>query len=167
MVAVCGEHQQAQLQTQKGETDLLLQDGQFYLATCCEMHEPEMQYKNYALPLGVDLGVAQIATDSDGNVYSGSKVKNVRFRHRKLRSALQKAGTKSAKRHLRKLSGKEARFARDTNHVISKATRGSDAPGLLLVRRNNEIAIRHPQRRKVTPGNGASAALTSILSVIE
>jgi IS605 OrfB family transposase len=118
---VCGEHQQEQLQTQKGETDLMLQDGQFYLATCCEMYEPEKQYKNYALPLGVDLGVAQIATDSDGNVYSGSKVKNVRFRHRKLRSALQKAGTKSAHRHLKKLSGKEARFARDTNHVISKA----------------------------------------------
>jgi putative transposase len=118
---ICGEHQQEQLQTQKGETDLLLQDGQFYLATCCEMYEPEMQYKNYALPLGVDLGVAKIATDSDGNIYSGSKVKNVRFRHRKLRSALQKAGTKSARRHFRKLSGKEARFARDTNHVISKA----------------------------------------------
>jgi len=118
---VCGEHQKEQLVTQKGETDLLLQDGQFYLATCCEMYEPELQYQKYALPLGVDLGVAQIATDSDGNVYSGSKVKNVRFRHRKLRSALQKARTKSAKRHLRKLSGKEARFARDTNHIISKA----------------------------------------------
>jgi len=118
---VCGERQAELLKTQHGETDLLLQDGQFYLATCCEMYEPEMQYKNYALPLGVDLGVAKIATDSDGNIYSGSKVKNVRFRHRKLRSALQKAGTKSARRHLKKLSGKEARFARDTNHVISKA----------------------------------------------
>ena len=118
---VCGERQRKQLQSQHGETDLLLQDGQFYLATCCDAVEPDVQYGNYQRPLGVDLGVANIATDSDGNVYSGSKVKNIRFRHRRLRTALQKAGTKSAKRHLRKLSGKEARFARDTNHVVSKA----------------------------------------------
>lgn len=117
---VCGERQREQLKSQHGETDLMLQNGQFYLGTCCDAVEPEVQYGNYQRPLGVDLGVANIATDSDGNVYSGSKVKNIRFRHRRLRSALQSAGTKSAKRHLRKLSGKEALFARDTNHVISK-----------------------------------------------
>lgn len=126
---VCGERQREQLKAQRehekltkehSETDLLLQDGQFYLATCCEAAEPEVNVLNYQRPLGVDLGVANIATDSHGNVYSGSKVKSIRYRHRKLRSALQKAGTKSAKRHLNKLSGKEARFARDTNHVISK-----------------------------------------------
>jgi IS605 OrfB family transposase len=34
---------------------------------------------------------------------------------------LQKKGTKSAKRLLRKRSGRERRFARDVNHCISKA----------------------------------------------
>ena len=117
---VCGERQTELLKTQHGETDLLLQDGHFYLATCCDAVEPEVNTLNYQKPLGVDFGVANIAADSDGNIYSGSKLKNIRFRHRRLRTALQKANTKSADRHLRKLSGKEALFARDTNHVISK-----------------------------------------------
>jgi len=36
------------------------------------------------------------------------------------RQRLQKRGTKSAKRRLKKLSGKQARFQKNTNHVISK-----------------------------------------------
>ena len=36
------------------------------------------------------------------------------------RSSLQHVGTKSAKRKLKRLSGKERRFKKDTNHVISK-----------------------------------------------
>jgi putative transposase len=44
----------------------------------------------------------------------------VRHRHRRLRTELQKKQTKSARRRLRKLSGKESRFARDVNHCISK-----------------------------------------------
>jgi len=70
--------------------------------------------------LGIDLGVTNIASDSDGAIYSGSTVKGVRYRHRRLRNKLQKKGTLSAKRRLRKLSGQEARFARDVNHTISK-----------------------------------------------
>jgi len=117
---VCGEYQRKQLQNQRGQTDLLLQGGTFYLATCVDAFEEPIVFGSYQQPLGVDLGVTKIATDSDGNVYSGSKIKSIRHRHLQLRTDLQKAGTKSAKRHLKKLSGKEARFARDTNHVISK-----------------------------------------------
>mgnify|MGYP001014053669 CR=1 FL=1 len=37
-----------------------------------------------------------------------------------MRQALQAKGTRSAKRHLKRLAGMEARFRRNTNHVISK-----------------------------------------------
>ncbi|MCX6655722.1 MAG: transposase, partial [Candidatus Bathyarchaeota archaeon] len=37
-----------------------------------------------------------------------------------LKAVLQRVGSESAKRHLRKLSGKERRFKKQTNHVISK-----------------------------------------------
>src|SRR5690606_19926855 len=70
--------------------------------------------------LGVDLGVTNIAVDSDGETHSASHVKNVRHRHRRLRKKLQKKGTKSARRRLKRLSGKERRFAKDVNHTISK-----------------------------------------------
>jgi IS605 OrfB family transposase len=70
--------------------------------------------------LGVDLGIVNIATDSDGQQYSGSEVLNTRKRRRRQRKRLQKKGTKSAKRVAKKLSGKERRFAAQENHRISK-----------------------------------------------
>jgi len=115
---VCGERQRRMLATRQGESDLLFHRGEWYLLVTCEVEEPEPQ--DIDDMLGVDLGVTNIATDSDGAIYSGSTVKSVRYRHRRLRNKLQKKGTLSAKRRLRKLSGQEARFAKDVNHTISK-----------------------------------------------
>ncbi len=68
----------------------------------------------------MDLGIVNIATTSDGTVHPGKQVNQVRHRNRRLRRRLQRKGSKSAKRLLRHLSGREARFAADTNHRISK-----------------------------------------------
>jgi putative transposase len=70
--------------------------------------------------LGVDLGIVELATDSEGNQYSGEAIKSVRRRVRRIRRLLQARGTKSAKRHLKRIRQKQSRFSRDTNHVISK-----------------------------------------------
>jgi IS605 OrfB family transposase len=115
---VGGEHQYALLATRKGESDLIYQGGKFYLAATCDTQEAPMISATEFL--GVDLGVANIASDSDGKRHSGSEVKSVRYRHRRLRRNLQKKQTRAAKRRLKRLSGKEARFAKHTNHVISK-----------------------------------------------
>jgi len=114
----CGEPQWALLQTRQGESDLLLRNGTFFLAATVEVAEPPSIAAEGAL--GVDLGVVNIAVDSDGQVHSASHVNNVRHRHRRLRAKLQARGTRSAKRKLKRLSGRERRFARDTNHCISK-----------------------------------------------
>jgi transposase len=66
------------------------------------------------------LGVTNIAVDSDGEVHSGSTIKNVRYRHRRLRNKLQKKGTKRSRHRLKRLAGQEARFAKDVNHCLSK-----------------------------------------------
>jgi IS605 OrfB family transposase len=113
-----GERQHVLLKYQQGETDLTFRHGAFYLlATCAvptEQPEPVSDY------LGIDRGVINIATDSDGNLYQGQRVEQRRKRYSKLRRALQKKGTKSAKRHLRKLRGKQARFQKDVNHCTAK-----------------------------------------------
>ena len=44
----------------------------------------------------------------------------MRHRQRRLRAKLQQKGTRSAKRRLKQLAGKETRFARDVNHCSSK-----------------------------------------------
>ena len=115
---VCGERQLLLLQTRQGESDLGLYKGMFFLSAACEVDEPKSVDVEGAL--GVDLGVINIAVDSDGQVHSASHINNVRHRHRRLRAKLQAKGTRSAKRKLKRLSGKERRFAKDTNHCISK-----------------------------------------------
>ena len=70
--------------------------------------------------LGIDLGVTNIASDSDGTHHSSRTLNHVRYRHRRLRTKLQKLGTKAARRRLQQLAGQERRFARDVNHTISK-----------------------------------------------
>lgn len=113
-----GERQLELLRNQQGETDLVYIKGIFYLFAVCNMEEAEPI--DVEGVLGVDLGVANIAVDSDGKFYSGSSVKSVRYRQRRLRNKLQKKGTKSAKRLLKHFSGKERRFSNDVNHCVSK-----------------------------------------------
>ena len=107
---VCGEGQLELLQTRQGESDLGLYKGMFFLSATCEVDEPKLVDVEGAL--GVDLGVTNIAVDSDGQVHTASHINNVRHRHRRLRAKLQTKGTRSAKRKLKRLSGKERRFAR-------------------------------------------------------
>lgn len=114
----CGKRQRALLQTQQGESDLCLVRGSFYLNAVCNVEEPEPG--DITGVLGVDLGIVKIATTSDGESFCGKQVEAVRQRQQVLRSALQAKGTPSAKRHLKKLSGKQSRFQKYENHVISK-----------------------------------------------
>jgi IS605 OrfB family transposase len=63
------------------------------------------------------MGIVPIASDSAGESFSGSKVNNVGYQ---LRVKLQKAQSRSAKRHLKKLAGKESSCAQNINHTIAK-----------------------------------------------
>ena len=102
----------------RGQADLLYIKGEFYLCLVVEQpEEPPLTPEGY---LGVDLGIIKLATTSDGVSYSGEKVESVRAHYMGVKAELQHVGTESAKRHLRKLSGREARFKRQVNHKISK-----------------------------------------------
>jgi putative transposase len=147
---VTSEHHHALLAHQHGETDLVYRKGAFYLLATCEVEEPLPDEVDELL--GADLGVTNIAVDSDGEVHSASHVKRVRYRHRRLRKKLQKKGTRSAKRRLKKLAGKERRFARDVNHCISKhlvAKAKGTGRGIALEELGgirDRVTVRKPQR---------------------
>ncbi len=115
---VCGERQRTMLQTRQGESDLLLHRGDWYLLVTCEVKEPALQDVDDVI--GVDLGVTNIASDSDGTIHSSRMVNTVRYRHWRLRAKLQRRGTKAARRRLKQLAGQERRFAKDVNHTMSK-----------------------------------------------
>ncbi|MGQ9768887.1 MAG: RNA-guided endonuclease InsQ/TnpB family protein [Anaerolineae bacterium] len=113
-----GERQRELLQFRFGETDLVFFNGMFFLLATCELPDPEP--RDVAEALGVDLGVTNIATTSDGDVLTSEPVERNRQRMQRLRSDLQARGSLSAKRHLRKLAGRQRRFQKDINHQISK-----------------------------------------------
>jgi len=120
MLFAADERAREMLKNRRGESDLLYRGGKFFLLVTVEVEEPP---PSEAVPedwLGVDLGIVHLATDSDGEVYSGEQVEKSRKRYERIRSKLQSVGTKSAKRHLKKLSKRERRHKRDVNHCISK-----------------------------------------------
>lgn len=115
---VAGDKQLELLKNQQGESDLVFRKGVFYLFATCHIDDPEQIDPEGAL--GIDFGIVNIATDSDGEQYSGSQVLSIRKRRRRQRQRLQAKQTKSAKRVLKNLSGKEQRFATNENHRIAK-----------------------------------------------
>lgn len=115
----CGERQAELLKYQQGETDLVHHCGEWYLLTTCEVPEetPPSEIDGY---LGIDKGVINVAVDSDGNIYQGQRIECTRRYYARPRRELQQVGTKSAKKRLKKLSGRQARFQKDCNHCILK-----------------------------------------------
>ncbi len=118
MPYLAGDYQRLQLLGKYGQSELIYRNGEWFLHVTVETFEQEPSTPTEWL--GVDLGIVNLATDSDGNIYSGAGVEAVRVRRLKLRSDLQKCGTRSAKKHLKKDSKREANFRSDVNHCISK-----------------------------------------------
>ena len=149
-----GGYQASRMDSIKGQADLIYQKGTWYLAVTLDVPTPTPD--EAVDTLGVDLGIVNLATDSEGESFSGEAVERNRKRHHALRQRLQKRGTKSAKRHLKKLSGKEARFRRNTNHVISKRIvhkakangQGIAIEELRHIRSRTERTVRHSQRSR-------------------
>jgi putative transposase len=114
-----GGKQRAQLAAGTiGEADLLFRDGNYYLAISVKTEAPTpSEPKGF---LGVDLGIKNIAADSDGRLYAGRKLRRCRKRGRRLRRRLQALGTRGARRLLAKRRRKERRHATHVNHCISK-----------------------------------------------
>ncbi len=114
-----GAYQAARIDRAKGQADLVLKNGVFYLYLTIDLPTPPPIDPTGGV-LGIDLGITEIASDSEGNQYSGSIVKAVRQRVRQHRRQLQKKRTRSAYKRLQKTRRRQSRFVRDTNHVISK-----------------------------------------------
>jgi len=113
-----GEYQGERFDRIKGQVDLVYRDGQFFLYATIEMPEgATIEVKGF---LGVDLGIVNIATDSDGGNHSGEDVEKVRRRHLKNRQRYQKKKSKGARKALQRQRRREARFRRHQNHCISK-----------------------------------------------
>ena len=118
-----GAYQAARIDRAKGQADLVFRGGAFYLHLTIDLPTPPPIEPTGGV-LGVDLGITEIASDSEGNQYSGAAVEAVRRRVREHRRHLQKANSRSAYKRLQKTRRRQSRFVKNTNHVISKTLVG-------------------------------------------
>jgi len=99
--------------------DLVYRRGRFTLHVVLKLADVEFTDNGQAL--GVDLGVCRPAVTSDNRFHGKKRWRQVEHRRHHLRRKLQSNGSKSAKKHLRRLAGRSARFRRDCDHVLSKS----------------------------------------------
>ncbi|MFX0061700.1 MAG: RNA-guided endonuclease InsQ/TnpB family protein [Candidatus Hermodarchaeota archaeon] len=99
-------------------------DGKLFLQVAIEKELPDLDPNQCDSVIGVDIGINYIAVTSDtanqSYFYGGGRLKYTRWKYFKLRQELQHKGTRSAKRKLKTMSGRERRFVTDINHCISK-----------------------------------------------
>jgi IS605 OrfB family transposase len=163
---VMGRYQRERFTNAVGQSDLVLRkDGRwFLLASVNTPEKAEMPVTDF---IGVDLGVTNIATTSDGDVFAGAEVEGVRRRHHALRQTLQHKASKqsqagkrprSIRRLLRRKAGQESRFRSHTNHCIGKklvasaigTRRGIALEDLKGLRERVGKRLRRSQRAKVS-----------------
>jgi IS605 OrfB family transposase len=152
LAMVYGEYQAGSMHRLKGQVDLVYRDGTFYLYATIDIPDgAPIQPERF---LGIDLGIANIAVDSDGNSYTGERIERVRQRCSTHRRTYQATHTKSAKRRLKKLAGKQSRFQRAVNHTLSKrlVTYAKDTKAALvledLTHIRSRMTVRKAQRSK-------------------
>jgi putative transposase len=124
------------------------QDGSWRLHVVVTVAPPVIAQTEEVI--GIDLGLAHPAVTST-NQFLGKKAwKATEGRYFRLKRRLQQCGTKSAKRHLRHLRHKQARFRRDCDHVLSKQLAKTAGPGGTLVLENLTNIRTRVQARKRT-----------------
>lgn len=102
----------------RGQADLCLVNSRWYLLLVVDV--PDEPCNGSDDFLGVDLGIITLAFSSDGEAFTGELIERSRRIYAHRRRNLQRKSTRSAHRKLRGIAGKQARFQRDTNHVVSK-----------------------------------------------
>jgi putative transposase len=86
---------------------------------CLTYQGENKQLRETGRAVGIDRGIKNPVATSDERFF-GKDAGRLKRRYSYLQQQLSVKGTRSAKRLLKRLSGKEKRFNRDMNHVISK-----------------------------------------------
>jgi putative transposase len=127
--------------------DLIERDGHWWLHVVVTVSAPDVAPTDQVV--GVDLGLVRPAVTSNNRFLGKRAWKAIEGKLFHLKRALQQKGSRSAKRHLKRLRRKQARFRRNTDHILSKQIVASVEPGATIVLENlTDIHKRTKIRRK-------------------
>jgi len=97
---------------------IFFKDNKIQGRMIAKIETPEkLEVKNV---LGIDRGILNPVVTSNNQFFNSSEIRRVKGKYSWVKSKLQSTGTRSAKRHLKRISGREKRFMTDTNHILSK-----------------------------------------------
>ena len=107
-----------------GGSKLVFLNGEWYFHISMTKEIQEFSFDSLKHVVGIDRGLRFLATSYDerGKVkfFNGKTISKKRNSFLAVRAELQSKGTKSAKRVLKRISGRENRWITDVNHQISK-----------------------------------------------
>lgn len=120
-----------------GTAKLVKLKGIWYLHIAATKEVPDFSRDGVTQVVGIDRGLRFLETIYDSGqkttFENGRQVLSKRKKFDAARSQLQSRGTKSARRALKRISGRENRWMADVNHQLSKALVTKYGPGTLFV----------------------------------
>jgi IS605 OrfB family transposase len=127
-----------------GDPTIFIRDGKFYLSIPFKVPEAPLLNDNC---IGVDLGERRFAITSDGLMLDDKEYNARRRKLRYLKRCLQKKGTKSARRHSRRLSVKERNQSTDMCNKVANAIIDSTDASILVLEDLSNIKKRTSKSR--------------------
>ncbi|MFX0184020.1 MAG: RNA-guided endonuclease InsQ/TnpB family protein [Candidatus Hodarchaeota archaeon] len=118
--------------------------------------------------LGVDMGERRFAVCSDNTFYPLKHIKQVKYKYQRLRQELQAKGTRSAKRKLKHVSGRERRFMANENRKIAKWILKKEADTIVIeqltrIKTNTKKGRRYNKKMRKRLNNWAYYQLQQFL----
>lgn len=95
---------------------LYVKNDELWLSVPFDVYEPVPKNDEC---LGIDLGIRCVATCSDGRIYQCKDFKKFKRKQKYLKRCLQKKGTKSAKRHLKKINRRIRNYSKNYIHHLT------------------------------------------------
>ena len=124
---------------------VFVRDGKLMINLTFDTGKPQKEATNV---LGVDLGIRRVAACSDGRIFIDREFNRQKRKLRYLKRCLQSKGSKSARKHRRKLLGKERNMNRNQTHLIANAILRTSADCIALENLKGIKAKKHKFQKK-------------------
>lgn len=128
------------------DPEIYVRDGEVWIGLVFDIAPAKLEKPKLAL--GVDLGVRVSAACSDGRLIIDRKFNAEKRRLRYLKRCLQSKGTKSSRRHLKKLRRRERNKNNNQTHAIANAILKTDADTIALENLKGVKAKKHKFQNK-------------------
>ena len=124
---------------------VFVRNGRLMISLTFDIGIPQKEPKSV---LGVDLGIRRVAACSDGRLFIDREFNREKRKLRYLKRCLQSKGTKSSRKHRRKLFRKERNMNRNQTHLVANAILRTDADCIALENLKGIKAKKHKHQNK-------------------